>query len=171
MAGKDLFCQYCEDQIIGYTKVFSTVDCVKKIATDLGWEGQKTPEDRKFLSDLKDALTNWRDIPYKDVMDSIEDWMYSLERDNIDNEEALAFVHVREPKEIEKFVKRNNAITLLLRRPEAEQLPMSNHADKDVLNYNYDFELWNDGSKEKLKSEAKLFLQIIGFGVVNKKRR
>ena len=37
--------------------VTSTVDFVKEIATECGWDGTKTLENRKFLSDLKDLLT------------------------------------------------------------------------------------------------------------------
>lgn len=168
MAGKDLFCEYCKQEIKGYVSVFSTVDCVKKIAKELGWNGQKTPEDRKFLSDLKDALTDWKDIPYNDVMKKIDEWRYTFGQFNLGTDNAVAFVHVREPKEIEKFVKRENAITLLLRREEAECLPTSNHADKDIMNYKYDFELWNNGSKEKLRRQARLFLEVIGLEVKEK---
>lgn len=162
-AGKDLFCQYCEEEIDGFLEVFSTVDHVKNIARKFGWDGQKTPEDRRFLSDLKDALTRWKDIPYQKTIESIEDWAYSFEQVGMDTDNAVAFVHVREPQEIEKFAKRKNAITLLLRRPSIEHFPTSNHADSEVMNYNYDFELWNDGSKGKLREEARLFLEIIGM--------
>ena len=37
--------------------VISTVDFVKQIARECGWDGVKTPRNRKFLSDLKDLLT------------------------------------------------------------------------------------------------------------------
>jgi len=33
----------------------------------MGWDGGKTPEDRRFLSDLKDALTRWKDVPYNET--------------------------------------------------------------------------------------------------------
>ena len=45
-------------------KVTSTIDYVKEVAELLGWDGEKTPENRRFLSDLKDTLTRWRDVPY-----------------------------------------------------------------------------------------------------------
>lgn len=164
-SGKDLFCKYCAEEIDGFMEVFSSVDLVKKIATDLGWDGVKSLRNRKFLSDLKDLLTEWDDVPYKNTIANIEDWKYQLEQVDIDTEDAVAFVHVREPKEIDKFAKRNNAITLLLRRPEVEGKETSNHADSNILNYNYDFELWNDGSRWKLRTEARLFLKVIGVKV------
>ena len=45
----------------------STVDKVKEIAAECGWDGVKSPKNRKFLSDLKDLLTEWGDVPYKDI--------------------------------------------------------------------------------------------------------
>ena len=35
----------------------STVDFVKEVAKSCGWDGTKTLENRKFLSDLKDLLS------------------------------------------------------------------------------------------------------------------
>ena len=46
---------------------FSTVDKIKEIARDFGWDGEKTPKARKFLSDLKDVFTDWNDLPVRDV--------------------------------------------------------------------------------------------------------
>jgi CO dehydrogenase nickel-insertion accessory protein CooC1 len=45
-------------------EIVSTIDYVKDKARTFGWDGGKSPEDRRFLSDLKDALTRWGDIPY-----------------------------------------------------------------------------------------------------------
>ena len=38
-------------------EILSTINYVKEKAKIFGWDGGKTPQDRKFLSDLKDALT------------------------------------------------------------------------------------------------------------------
>jgi len=53
-------------------KVISTITYVKEVAKLFGWDGGKTPEDRRFLSDLKDALTRWKDLPYQKVKGFIE---------------------------------------------------------------------------------------------------
>ena len=64
--GKDCFVTMCKE-ILGaeYVCNVSTVDFVKEVAEFCGWDGTKTPENRKFLSDLKDLLTDWNDIPLK----------------------------------------------------------------------------------------------------------
>ena len=68
-SGKSTFVSYCRE-ILGenYTLDISTVDLVKSLAVKAGWDGTKTPKNRKFLSDLKQLLIEWDDIPYKDVI-------------------------------------------------------------------------------------------------------
>ena len=46
-------------------EIISTITYVKDIAKTIGWDGGKSPADRRFLSDLKDALTRWKDLPYQ----------------------------------------------------------------------------------------------------------
>lgn len=74
---------------------------------------------------------------------------------------GVIFVMCREPKEIHKFVDRLGAKTLCIRRAEAENAEMSNHADKEVLNYNYDYYIDNNGTLEELEQKAKDFLTLI----------
>ena len=106
-SGKDTFCQMVS-KFTGenFTKVFSTVELVKQAARDFGWDGEKTARARKFLSDLKDLLTDWDDIPYKDIERKIRsanaDWEYF----GIDTSRCAIFVMCREPEEIRKFVDR-----------------------------------------------------------------
>ena len=52
--------------------VTSTVDFVKEIAAKCGWNGEKTPKNRKFLSNLKDLLTEWGDVPYNKIAKEIK---------------------------------------------------------------------------------------------------
>lgn len=68
-SGKDTFCSMVAKFMgEGYVRVYSTVDYIKTIAASaFGWNGEKTPRARKFLSDLKDLLTEWNDIPFKDI--------------------------------------------------------------------------------------------------------
>ena len=81
-SGKDTFCSMIAKFMgEGYVRVYSTADYVKIIAaTAFGWNGEKTPRARKFLSDLKDLLTEWNDIPFKDIQKKVyettEDWDY-----------------------------------------------------------------------------------------------
>ena len=65
--GKTTFEQICQDMCkpnlsnfqeerIVQVAITSTVDFVKEIALNCGWDGSKTLENRRFLSDLKDLL-------------------------------------------------------------------------------------------------------------------
>ena len=130
--------------------ITSTVDFVKEIATECGWDGTKTLENRKFLSDLKDLLTKWNDVPYKMIVNRAkslpgpDDW--------------IMFVDCREPAEIQKLKEGLNATTLLIRRPGDEDTETSNHADAGVFNYNYDLTIENNSDIIDLEKKAKDFI-------------
>lgn len=138
-------------------RIVSTVDFVKEVAKFCGWNGQKTPKDRKFLSDLKDILTQWDDIPYKDIMNSYLGCKEIWKQFGYNEEKCLYFIMCREPKEIQKFVDRLGAKTLLVRREAVEETAQSNHADKEVFNYNYDITILNNGTLNELKDTAITF--------------
>ena len=167
-AGKDTFVAMCKDVLgAGLVCNISTVDFVKRVAEFCGWDGTKTPENRKFLSDLKDLLTEWGDIPFKTVVDEIDAWGDYLALNNQWNE-GVVFVHCREPKEIEKLVCHyeksgelddDKVTTLLIRRGAAENVQQINHADNDVLNYSYDYTIYNDSTLSWLRNEAVVFLR------------
>ena len=160
-AGKDTFVEQCQ-KLIGDTRCLnvSTVDFVKQVAMYAGWDGNKTPEARKFLSDLKDIMTEYDNIPFKKVKRAIE--IYRLELEEYTSDfyiaNSVVFIHCREPREIEKFKKELGAKTLLIRRPDVEGGDQSNHADAEVLNYDYDYTIYNDGTLEDLAKKAIDFL-------------
>jgi hypothetical protein len=160
--GKDTFVSLCQKYLL-WCGNFSTVDFVKEIAATCGWDGTKTPENRKFLSDLKDLLTEWNDIPYKKIEKAIDQYVKEAERYDFSSEDVLCFIHCREPKEIAKFVDRLGAKTLLIRRPEVESKKQSNHADNEVFNYNYDYTITNDGSLWDLEKKAGNFIMELGY--------
>lgn len=128
-------------------KVTSTIDYVKEVAELLGWDGEKTPENRRFLSDLKDTLTRWRDVPYQRIKNSIDTYKES----DID----LLFIDCREPEEIARFVNDYGALTILVQRGEFELL--GNHADDNVMNYQYDVVIDNNRGLDELMQEATIF--------------
>ena len=66
------------------------------------------------------------------------------------------FIHIREPKEIQKVVDCYDVLTLLIKRKDYETIK-SNEADANVENYNYDFIFEND-TLEKLEETAKDFV-------------
>lgn len=160
-SGKDAFAAICHKYITWCGNI-STVDFVKEVAVHCGWNGTKTPKDRKFLSDLKDLLTEWNDVPFQKVRTEINKLEYDAMRFHIDSDEVVCFIHCREPQEIQKFVDRLGAKTLLLRRPDVENNEQSNHADSQVLNYDYDYTIVNDGTLLDLELKAIDFLLEIG---------
>lgn len=157
-SGKDTFVGFCLDSLKEFGFAFSTVDCIKEIATQCGWNGEKTPKDRKFLSDLKDLLTEWNDVPYQSIRREIAKICLIAEQYNISHDKFTVFIHCREPEEIQRFVDEYNAITVLLRRPDVENNEQSNHADMKVFEYSYDYEIINDEGLDELRDAAKAFL-------------
>ena len=125
-SGKDTFVDAC-DSICGvYVDSASTVDFVKDIAAQCGWDGSKTAKNRQFLSDLKDLLTKWDDVPFRDVSKAITIAQHEFEEyywtpNEQDEELGLFFVHSREPEDIQRWVDTYDAVTLKIERPTLEQ--------------------------------------------------
>ena len=162
--GKDSFCQFVQkimEEEVGpqSCSITSTVDLVKEIARECGWDGLKTPKNRKFLSDLKDLLTEWDDVPYKDIANYIEGAKLFWSQYHYPEDKTIVFVMCREPKEIQKFVDRMGAKTLMVRRPEVENAHPSNHADAEVFNFEYDIYIENHGTVGYLEELAKKFVE------------
>ena len=133
--------------------VTSTVDFVKEIATECGWDGTKTLENRKFLSDLKDLLTQWNNVPYNMIVNRANRLP--------NNMDWIMFVDCREPAEIQKLKEGLNATTLLIRRPGDEETETSNHADAGVFNYEYDLTIENNSDIMDLAKKAKDFINYM----------
>jgi hypothetical protein len=159
-SGKDSFVELCR-KFVGdaFLLNISTVDKVKEIAAECGWDGTKTPENRKFLSDLKALLTQWADVPLKDITKKVERFERTLEMYDVDDNRAFVFIHCREPEEIRKLVEALDARTLLIRRSAAEHVTASNQSDADVLNFDYDVEISNNGSLAELERTAEVFIK------------
>lgn len=160
--GKDTFVTMCQD-ILGADFVYniSTVDYVKEVAKFCGWDGTKTPENRKFLSDLKDVLTDWKDIPLRKVVTAVSAYTGAAKLSGTNNK-SVAFIHCREPREIAKLMRElqnYEPVTMLIRREAAENVEQINHADNEVLNYSYDYTVDNNHSLSALRAQAEIFLR------------
>ena len=157
-AGKTTFEKEVEmllwDRTGEFASHVSTVDFVKRVAHTAGWDGTKTPENRKFLSDLKQLLANWNDSPYQDVASIIRSYSHSIAS-------WILFVDSREPAEIERFKKEFGATTVLVRRLGDEVQETSNESDANVFDYNYDFEVKNYGDLNFLQLEAQRFIEFM----------
>lgn len=131
-------------------RIISTIDYVKGMARHFGWDGGKTLNDRRFLSDLKDALTRWKDVPYQNIKETLEAFNFIGKIDAV-------FIDCREPEEIKRFVNDYNAITILVQRGSA--IIYGNHADDNVNNYQYDIVIDNSRGLDELNQEAQLFVE------------
>lgn len=142
------------------TKVVSTIDFVKDLARDCGWDGTKTPKNRKFLSDLKDLLTEWGDVPYKKICDDLESFYFRLDQYDVDPSSGIVFIDCREPEEIKKLCERLGARSILVDRKNIDMdAKTSNHADNDVYNYDYDIIIDNNGTLEDLAQNVAEFIE------------
>lgn len=160
--GKDLFVTYC-DIYCRYLTVnkekniivsnLSTIDPIKELTKEIGWSGQKTDKDRKFLSDLKDLCTEYNNLSFNYIKKNIER-IRSYNREN-----TIIFIHCREPKEIQELVDELGAKTLLITRPQVK--PSDNHADKEVSNYNYNYSIDNSGTQTELRLKAEHFINTL----------
>ena len=159
-SGKDTFVELCR-KFTGdaFLLNISTVDKVKEIAIACGWDETKTPENRKFLSDLKALLTDWADVPLNDMIQKIERFKRGFEVYDVPDDRAIVFIHCREPEEIRKLVKALDARTLLIRRTAAENVTASNQSDAGVFDYEYDIHINNNGSLAELERTAEVFIK------------
>lgn len=145
-SGKGEFVKFCTNYCHKVMKT-SMVDYAKSIARYADWDGSKTEKDRLMLSNLKDALDEWKDCSFKHVSKYVNAC-----------KNKIIFVDAREPYDIARLVNEFNAITLFLSNPNV-QLIESNHADRDVKSYNYDYYINNDGTLQDLEYKAIKFME------------
>ena len=154
-AGKDTLCDFAKEQYPVMN--VSSIDPIKQIAEQVGWDGTKDPKSRKFLSDLKKISTDYNEFPTEYLVSKFLQFMCTGE-DRSSNVEEIMFVHIREPKEIDKFINRityyENCIRIrkvLVTRGEEKEL--GNESDDGVRNYEYDFIFENNGTLEEAKKK------------------
>lgn len=129
---------------------FSSVDKVKEIAREIGWDGKKSEKDRKFLSDLKSLTSDYCDMPFQSMNNKIKEFIGS-------DEGQVLFLHIREPEEIKRVVNEFKAKTILIVRDSITQIT-SNVSDKNVFEYHYDFVIENNGTIEDLRNKVRQFI-------------
>ena len=108
--GKSTFVSLCHE-IDPKVIETSTIDFVKEVAAKAGWNGIKDESGRRFLSDLKDAMERYDNIPNKKIDEFIQS-----------HPENIIFVNVREPYNIHYYKKKYNAITLLIKNPNVKKI-------------------------------------------------
>lgn len=146
-----------------FTHIWSVVAPIKEMArTHFGigmWDEwgefpEKTPELRRFYSDLKDTFDRYCDYTYTNCLTEINSYYSRTE-----NADILLFIDAREAKDLQMLRDKFNATVVCIRRANAENLETSNHADAGVLNFKYDYEIWNNGALEDLKELAYKFCE------------
>ena len=142
------------------TRDVSSIERVKKIARDVGWNGVKDLPGRQLLSDLKQALVTYDDSPHKDLIEEFKKFMTGGEQ--------LMFVHIREPKEIQKFVseikgKGAKVVTLLVKRKKAYKVNLMQ--DEELEKFAYDLVFDND---KTIKDSGTEFCRLL-HGVLDSK--
>lgn len=152
--GKDTLCDFA-------AKVYSTVNVssvtpIKKIAAENGWKGEKTPEARRFLAELKRIFTEYNDLPNRYVISEYCEFLKQPDK-------QIFFVHIREGEQIERFVNAARCfdgakcITLLVTSKRCEG-SYGNSSDDMVENYDYDYVFKNDGTLEQAEENFITFL-------------
>lgn len=170
-SGKDTFCKYaqgyCDDDESANTLIISSVDPLKEMLTQLGWDGTKTDKIRDMLMDMKQLWVQNQDGPTMFLFNNILEFHKACT-----GEDNIVFVHIREPEEIKKLV---NALTgfesmgidvisLLVIRNGGEDTPNqpaeTRRSDDEALinSYEYDVTINNDEDLIKLQELAAEFV-------------
>lgn len=170
-SGKDTFCKYaqgyCDDDESANTLIISSVDPLKEMLTQLGWDGTKTDKIRDMLMDMKQLWVQNQDGPTMFLFNNILEFHKACT-----GEDNIVFVHIREPEEIKKLV---NALTgfesmgidvisLLVIRESGEDTPNqpagTRRSDDEALinSYEYDVTINNDGDLIRLQELAAEFV-------------
>ncbi len=149
--GKDMLCAAAAGKYA--VRNVSSITPIKEIAARCGWKGEKDDRARRFLAGLKELTIAYNDFPTV--------WGLARYREFLAGGDDVFFIHIREPKEIEKFVGRaeGKVYTLLIRAD--RRLPphtYGNASDDGVENYAYDYCFDNDGTPEE---SAEKFLELL----------
>jgi len=126
----------------------SSITPAKKVAMQAGWDGEMNARGRAFLVDLHQALIKYDDLPYRYLLTQYAEFKAS--------DDKIMFVHIREPKQIERFktgiLRRGGECkTLLVTR--GPKKSWGNMADDNVTEYSYDIIFDNNKPLEESGEE------------------
>jgi hypothetical protein len=175
--GKDKFVNYFREISNYRVKNISSVDKVKMIAEIcFNWNGKKDDKSRKFLSNIKEAWSEYNDGPTTYMINKIESDIKYVINNNKDINKNIYFLHIREPNEIKKikkyFDKNNYDIITLIIKKDRDNIP-ENNSDKNVNNYKYDYTILNNGTELELKQKSIDFFNEISYSkkITSKKNK
>lgn len=156
--GKTTFEEMCQSLLMRRVYITSMVTYVKEVARFCGWNGEKSELDRRFLSDIKDALTRYHNIPYRKIKNELNSFIDDLREYGVEDQDAIFFVDSREPNDLQHLRDSLDATCLLIRRPEVDDVNYNNHADDGVFDFNYDYIINNNGDIDDLYESCKKFI-------------
>lgn len=147
--GKDAFCRavsrYAE------CSVRSSIDPIKTIAAQIGWDGGKSDRDRKFLADMKALSVAYNDFPMQWMRGAVNAFH------GYGDDDEILFLHIRESAEIERAAKEFDAVKVLVTNRRIPKIT-TNSADAGVNDCSYDYVVCNDGTVADLDAHAAEFL-------------
>lgn len=147
-SGKDTFVDFIINNCKKYIINVTSSDEIKRVAKILGWNCKKDEKGRKFLSELMQLVRDYNDGIFNYWCEFIG---------NNSNKNNILFLHVREPNEIIKYVKKFNCKTILVERQNIK-VP-DNISDKGVMDYNYDIIIENSLGLKNLEELAIKFIK------------
>ena len=156
-SGKDTMIHYMQ-QFIPNIKSLSYVALVKRVASELGWNGEKDEAGRRFLAGLVNLVDNYNDYIFKDLCKHID----------YKSQQFMTYiVVVRDPRNIQKFVSKygDECVTAFIER-DGISIP-NNPQDQAVLNYKYDVYIKNNKDLKEFKKQINKFVRLY---IKNKKR-
>lgn len=167
-SGKTSFETLCQSQLDS-SLIYSSITPIKALATVFGWDGYSKEEpDRRMLSNLKKTVDDWyrerNKVPYTVTMTYeairkyVLDYSCPLFYRNEEDGKVVAFVDVREPRDLAYFKEKFNATTVIVEREPKELKNWGNYSDNGVYNYEYDVKILNYTTIEDLGRIAHLFL-------------
>jgi hypothetical protein len=165
-SGKDTFCKYMKEISDIPTKEYSIIDYPKEVATEyLWWNGKKDEKGRKLLSDLKNTMMKYNQLPLKKIYQEVGEM-------RLFHDSFLFLLHMRKPKEIQMikdFYEESdvNVITLFIER-EACVREWRNEDDDGVENYDYDYILTNNIGLKEFKYKTIGFYKTIIVNMIEK---
>lgn len=158
-SGKDTFVEMCTELYPRKIMNIHTSTPVKQAMLAMGWNGEKTNDVRRVMSDLMAVSQSWKG-PIRFVLGQLV------------GEPEIAFVHCREPhniisygNDIKKYYPGAEIKSVLVTRPQhmMDYPPMlSNSSDTGVMNHEYDHIIQNRGDLVMLKRWAQVFLMTMG---------
>lgn len=167
-SGKDSFAtlvqSYCNMDESANVLNLSSVDPIKEVLEQFGWDGEKSAEVRDIIAGIKQIWIGAQNGPTMYMMNNILEWHKSFV-----GEDNIVFCHIREPEEINKLVNAINGMScvgidimtiLMVRGNHISEHVNDRLADSEVsiVQYPYDMIIYNDAGLPELDEKAIAFV-------------